>query len=259
MYIDSHCHLDKLDLKPYAGDFSALMQDTLQQGVKHMLCISIGLAAYPAMRELTAPYPQISLSLGVHPNVTDEPEASIDELLALAADERVIAIGETGLDYFHSQGDLSWQRERFIRHIEVAKTLGKPLVIHTRDAGQDALDVLQAHAAEQVGGIIHCFTEDWEYAQRAMDLNFYVSFSGIVTFKNAQKIQEVAQKIPADRFLIETDAPYLAPTPYRGKPNYPAYVRYAAEFIAGLRGTDAAEVARLSSENFYRLFPTVQA
>ncbi len=256
MFIDSHCHLDKLDLTPYAGDFAAMMRNTQRQGVKHILCISIDLAAYPAMRALAEPFPWVSFSLGVHPNVTDQTEPSLDELVRLGEDPRVIAIGETGLDYFHGKGDLDWQRQRFIRHIEAAKILGRPLVIHTRDAGQDALDLLETHGAQAVGGIIHCFTEDWSYAQRAMELNFLISFSGIVTFKNAQIIQEVAKKIPAERFLIETDAPYLAPVPYRGKPNYPAYVKHVAEFIADLRETDVASVARASSENFCRLFPS---
>jgi TatD DNase family protein len=200
------------------------------------------------------PYPQISLSVGVHPNVTEGREPSVDELLQLAQHEKVIAIGETGLDYFHSKGDLEWQHQRFRNHISVAKTLNKPLIIHTREAGHDSLDVLKAEGADAVGGIIHCFTEDWAYAKKALDLNFYISFSGIVTFKNAQAIKEVAQKVPADRFLIETDSPYLAPAPFRGKPNYPIYVKYVAEHIAELRGTTFEEIAQLSRDNFYRLF-----
>jgi TatD DNase family protein len=174
--------------------------------------------------------------------------------LQLAQHEKVIAIGETGLDYFHSKGDLEWQHQRFRNHISVAKTLNKPLIIHTREAGHDSLDVLKAEGADAVGGIIHCFTEDWAYAKKALDLNFYISFSGIVTFKNAQAIKEVAQKVPADRFLIETDSPYLAPAPFRGKPNYPIYVKYVAEHIAELRGTTFEEIAQLSRDNFYRLF-----
>ena len=255
MFIDSHCHLDRLDLSPYQHDFAELIKHCSERDIVHMLCIAIDLEAYPAMRELVAPYSNISLSVGVHPNTTDCIEPSIEDLVALATEDKVIAIGETGLDYFHGKGDLTWQRERFIRHIEAAKILRKPLIIHTRDAGQDALDMLEQHGAEQVGGIIHCFTEDWAYAQRALALNFYVSFSGIVTFKNAQTIQEVAEKIPADRFLIETDSPYLAPAPYRGKPNYPSYVRHVAEYIGNLRGISMETVAELSRENFYRLFP----
>jgi len=254
MFIDSHCHLDRIDLEPYQNDFSQFVQHARQQQIEHMLCIAIDMERYPSMRAMVEPYADISLSVGVHPNVTEGHEPSVDELLALAGDAKVIAIGETGLDYFHSKGDLQWQRQRFVNHIEVAKTLNKPLIIHTREAGHDSLDVLREHGAEQVGGVIHCFTEDWAYAEKALELNFYISFSGIVTFKNAQAIKDVAQKVPADRFLIETDSPYLAPSPYRGKPNYPTYVRYVAEHIAELRGCNVDEIARLSSQNFYRLF-----
>jgi TatD DNase family protein len=254
MFIDSHCHLDRIDLEPYQNDFSIFVQHARQQQIKHMLCIAIDMERYPAMRAMVEPYADISLSVGVHPNVTDGHEPTVDELLALADDAKVIAIGETGLDYFHSKGDLQWQRQRFINHIEVAKTLGKPLIIHTREAGHDALELLREHGADQVGGVIHCFTEDWAYAEKALDLNFYISFSGIVTFKNALAIKDAAQKVPADRFLIETDSPYLAPAPYRGKPNYPTYVRYVAEHIAELRDSSVEEIAQLSSNNFHRLF-----
>ncbi len=254
MFIDSHCHLDKIDLAPYQHDFAQFMTAAAQQQIEHMLCIGIDLDAYPAMVELVKPYAQISLSVGVHPNVTDSPEPEVDQLLALASDDKVIAIGETGLDYFHGSGDLEWQKQRFRNHIQVAKTLNKPLIIHTREAGQEALDILEAEGADQVGGIIHCFTEDWAYAERALALNFYISFSGIVTFKNATAIQEVARRIPADRYLIETDSPYLAPVPYRGKPNYPLYVRYVAEMIAGLRHCRTEQVASESCDNFRRLF-----
>jgi TatD DNase family protein len=174
--------------------------------------------------------------------------------MELASHPKIIAIGETGLDYFHSKGDLEWQHQRFKTHITVAKNLKKPLIIHTREAGHDSLDVLRAAGADQVGGIIHCFTEDWAYAEKALDLNFYISFSGIVTFKNALAIKEVAQKVPAERFLIETDSPYLAPVPYRGKPNYPTYVRHVAEHIAELRNTTVEAIAEQSSSNFINLF-----
>lgn len=254
MFIDSHCHLDRIDLAPYQDDFSQFMLQARQQQIEHMLCIAIDMERYPAMRAMIAPYPDISLSVGVHPNVTDGHEPTIDELLQLADDAKVIAIGETGLDYFHGKGDLQWQRQRFSDHIEAAKILDKPLIIHTREAGHDALDMLREQGGDQVGGIIHCFTEDWAYAEKALELGFYISFSGIVTFKNAQAIKDVAQRVPADRFLIETDSPYLAPVPYRGKPNYPTYVRHVAEHIAELRGCSVEEIARLSSDNFYRLF-----
>lgn len=254
MFIDSHCHLDRIDLKPYDNDFDAFVQAARLHKVEHMLCIAIDLESYPAMRALVEPYTDISLSVGVHPNVTEGREPTVDDLLQLANDDKVIAIGETGLDYFHSQGDLAWQHRRFIHHIEVAKTLKKPLIIHTREAGHDSLDVLREQGAEQVGGIIHCFTEDWAYAEKALALGFYISFSGIVTFKNAQAIKDVARRVPADRFLIETDSPYLAPSPHRGKPNYPTYVSHVAEHIAELRGCDVETIAELSRNNFYRLF-----
>ena len=254
MLIDSHCHLDKLDLTPYQNDFSCFMQEADKNQIEHMLCISIDLEAYPAMCDLVAPYPNISLSVGVHPNVHEGQDPSADELIALADNERVVAIGETGLDYFRSEGDLAWQHQRFINHIAASKATKKPLIIHNREAGADTLRILKEQGADQVGGVIHCFTEDWEFAQQAMDLNFYISFSGIVTFKNAKAIQDVAQKIPADRYLIETDSPYLAPTPFRGKSNYPMYVKHVAQYIADLRETDFETVSQQSNENFRRLF-----
>lgn len=257
MFIDSHCHLDCIDLTPYHNDFSLFMKEAENSQIDHMLCIAIDLESYPALMDLVEPYSSISLSVGVHPNVTDGREATTEELIQLADNEKVIAIGETGLDYFRSEGDLEWQHQRFRNHIRVAKTLNKPLIIHTREAGHDSLDVLASEDAQQVGGIIHCFTEDWEYAKKALDLDFYISFSGIVTFKNAEQIKEVAKKVPAERFLIETDSPYLAPVPFRGKPNYPTYVRYVAEHLAELRSTTVEDIAKQSSENFNRLFKTV--
>ncbi len=254
MFIDSHCHLDRIDLKPYNDDFATFVEQARSQQIQHMLCIAIDLESYPDMLALVEPYEDISLSVGVHPNVTEGREPTVDELMQLASHPKIIAIGETGLDYFHSKGDLEWQHQRFKNHITVAKNLGKPLIIHTRDAGHDSLDVLRAAGADQVGGIIHCFTEDWAYAEKALDLNFYISFSGIVTFKNALAIKEVAQKVPAERFLIETDSPYLAPVPYRGKPNYPTYVRHVAEHIAELRNTSVEAIAEQSSSNFKNLF-----
>lgn len=254
MFIDSHCHLDRIDLAPYQNDFTCFMQDAADHNIDHMLCISIDLEAYPSMCELVADYSQITLTVGVHPNVHEGQEPTAEELVVLGRRDKVVAIGETGLDYFRSDGDLVWQHQRFRQHIRAARILKKPLVIHTREARVDTLRILEEEGAEQVGGVIHCFTEDWEFAVRAMELNFYISFSGIVTFKNAKSIQEVAQKIPSDRFLIETDSPYLAPVPYRGRPNYPIYVSYVAEQIANLRNSRIEAVAEQSSENFKRLF-----
>lgn len=258
MLIDSHCHLDRIDLAPYQNDFACFMNEAANSQIEHMLCISIDLESYPAMLDLVSPYPQISVTVGVHPNSQEGQDPSVEELITLGSPGKVIGIGETGLDYFRSEGDLGWQHQRFRNHINAAKALGKPLIIHTREAKHDTLRILQEEGAGEVGGIIHCFTEDWEFAQKALDMDFYISFSGIVTFNSAKEIQEVAKKVPADRFLIETDSPYLAPVPFRGRPNYPIYVRYVAEQLAKLRGTTINEIAASSTENFYRLFKTVQ-
>lgn len=222
--------------------------------IEHLLCIAIDLESYPAMLELVSGYPNISVTVGVHPNSQDGSEPSVDELISLGRSEKVIGIGETGLDYFRSTGDLDWQHQRFKNHIRAAKALHKPLIIHTREAKNDTLRLLKEEGGDEIGGIIHCFTEDWEFAKKALDLNFYISFSGIVTFNSAKAIKEAAKKAPSDRFLIETDSPYLAPTPYRGKPNYPTYVRYVAEHIAELRSTTVQHIAELSTQNFYTLF-----
>jgi len=254
MLIDSHCHLDRIDLSPYENDFSCFMQAAAVQKIEHLLSIAIDLESYPAMLELVAGFQQISVTVGVHPNVQDCKDPSVEELIALGQPDNVIGIGETGLDYFRSEGDLSWQHQRLRNHINAAKALKKPLIIHTREAKKDTLGILKEEGAGEVGGVIHCFTEDWEFARQAMDLNFYISFSGIVTFNNATVIKEVAKKIPADRFLIETDSPYLAPVPFRGRPNYPIYVRYVAEQIAELRGISVNKIADLSTKNFYDLF-----
>ncbi|QJD29775.1 TatD family hydrolase [Methylococcus geothermalis] len=254
MFIDSHAHLDRLDLKPFGGDFSRFMEEAGAQGVERMLCVSINLEDYPAMRRLIEPYPHVSVSVGVHPNETDTEEPDLWRLAELADDDRVVAIGETGLDYFRSEGDLTWQHERFRNHIRAAKHTGKPLIIHTRDSRADTLRILEEEDAGEVGGVFHCFTEDWETARRALDLNFSISFSGIVTFRTAETLQDVARRVPDDRFLIETDSPYLAPVPLRGKPNYPYHVRHVAGMIAELRGVSLAEVADRSMRNYDELF-----
>jgi TatD DNase family protein len=254
MLIDSHCHLDRIDLKPYDNDFSRFMDEATTNQLEYLLCIAIDLENYPAMLNLIDGYKQISATVGVHPNTQDCHDPSVDELVSLGQNTKVIGIGETGLDYFRSEGDLEWQQQRFRHHIRAAKILKKPLIIHTREAKEDTLRILAEENAGEIGGIIHCFTEDWEFAQKAMDLNFYISFSGIVTFNNAKEIKDTAKRMPADRFLIETDSPYLAPVPYRGKTNYPTYVRHVAEHIADLRGVSVNKIADLSTENFYTLF-----
>lgn len=254
MFIDSHCHLDRIDLKPYQNDFACFMVEAKQQHIDHMLCIAIDLEAFPAMATMVADYANISLSVGVHPNENQGHNPSVEELISLAQPAKIIAIGETGLDYFRSEGDLAWQHDRFRTHIRAAIATRKPLIIHTREAKLDTLRILKEEGAEVIGGVIHCFTEDWGFAQAAMALNFYISFSGIVTFNNAKAIQEVAQKIPEDLFLIETDSPYLAPVPFRGRPNYPLYVKHVAECIATLRQTTVEHIAQVSAANFKRLF-----
>lgn len=254
MLIDSHCHLDRIDLKPYEDDFSCFMTAAKANQLEHLLCIAIDLESYPAMLDLVLNFPEISLTVGVHPNVKECKDPSVDELVALGKLNKIVGIGETGLDYFRSEGDLSWQHQRFRNHIRAAKILKKPLIIHTREAKADTLKILKDEGAEEIGGIIHCFTEDWEFAQKALDLNFYISFSGIITFNNATTIRDVVKKIPSDKFLIETDSPYLAPVPFRGRPNYPIYVRYIAEQIAELRGITVNKVADITTNNFYNLF-----
>ena len=254
MLTDSHCHLDRLDLKPYEGQFVRFMEDAKSRGVGQFLCVAIDMERYPAMKALVQDYPEIAVSVGVHPNEHEGREPSVKELVELAQDPKVVAIGETGLDYFRSEADSTWQKDRFRRHIQAARLAGKPLIIHTREARADTLAILEQENAAEVGGVFHCFTEDWETAQRALDLNFHISFSGIVTFRNARHIQEAARRIPEDRFLIETDSPYLAPIPHRGKPNYPHFVRYVAECITELRGTTYDRIVETSTRNYRELF-----
>lgn len=256
MFVDSHCHLDRVDLQPFGDDFARCMRETRERGVEHILCVSINLEGYRAMRTLVEPYESVAVSVGVHPNEIDCREPTCVELVDLAQDSKVVAIGETGLDYYRSEGDVSWQQDRFRQHIRAAKEIRKPLVIHSRGAREDTLAILAEEGAEEIGGVLHCFTEDWDTAQRAMDLNLHISFSGILTFKNAQIIQEVAKKLPENRMLIETDAPYLAPVPYRGKPNYPFHVRRVAEFLAELREVSLEEIAEVTKKNFHSLFST---
>lgn len=255
MLIDSHCHLDRLDLTPFNGQFSDFMAEVKQENIEKLVCISITLEAFPTMCKLVADHESIFVTVGVHPTEQEGKEPSIEILTEYGQQDRVIGIGETGLDYFRCEGDMTWQQERFRTHIRTAKQLKKPLIVHTRNAKEDTLRILKEESADEVGGVLHCFTEDWDMAKAALDLNFYISFSGIVTFKNAQQVHEVAKKIPDDRFLIETDAPYLAPVPYRGKPNYPLYLKHVADRMVELKGLTVNKIADLSTQNFYELFP----
>ncbi|MGD2136791.1 MAG: TatD family hydrolase [Gammaproteobacteria bacterium] len=254
MLVDSHCHLDRLDLTPFGGSIDAVLTAAEEQDVGHFLCVSINMEDFPAVLGIAEAHGQVSASVGLHPNEQGGHEPDVGELVRHAGHPKVVAIGETGLDYFRSTGELDWQRERFRRHIAAARECGKPLIIHSRDAGEDTLNILEEERAGEAGGVMHCFTGDWEMAQRAMELNFHISFSGIVTFRSARELQEVATRIPLDRMLVETDCPYLAPVPHRGKPNQPAWTRLVAEFIALLRGEPYERIAQATTGNFNALF-----
>ncbi len=254
MLIDSHCHLDRLDLEPFDGELANALAFARERGVERFLCVAIDMENVHAVLEMAQCYPEIYASVGVHPNEREHGEPTVEQLIELAASDRVLAIGETGLDYFRSEGDLAWQHQRFRNHITAAKECAKPLIIHCREAREDTLKILAEEGADAVGGIMHCFVEDLATAERAMELGFYISFSGIVTFNSAKELKEVARVVPADRILVETDAPYLAPVPYRGKSNQPAYVREVAEYVAELRGVSYQEIAMQTGKNFNRLF-----
>lgn len=251
MFVDSHCHLDFPEL---AGELPELLRNMREHAVTHALCIAVDTPDWPKVFAIAQAHPHLFASVGVHPDYPDIPEPTVDELVAKAATAKVVAIGETGLDYYRLQGDLEWQRERFRRHIRAARACGKPLVIHTRSAAADTLAIMREERASDVGGVMHCFTETWDVAQGALDLGFHISFSGIVTFKNAVELKDVARRVPLDRMLIETDSPYLAPVPFRGKRNQPAFVRYVAEEIARLRDVTAEAIGTVTSDNFFRLF-----
>jgi len=254
MFFDSHCHLDRIDLDGFNDDFDQLLDNIEQAGVTRMLCIGVNLESFDAMHQRIAAYPQIFCSAGVHPDYTDAQEPTVDLLCQLAARDKVVAIGETGLDYYHQSGDLDWQRKRFVTHIEAARECGLPLVIHTRDAREDTLNLLREHQAREVGGVLHCFTEDWDMARAAIDLGFYISISGIVTFHQAQNVRAMARQIPLERLLIETDAPWLSPAPHRGEINHPGRVGLVAEKLAEIRGESLATLASTTYQNANKLF-----
>jgi len=250
---DSHCHFHLLDLTADAGDLDKVIARATSEGVRYFLNVCVKMADFPLLLQIAEKYSFVGTSIGLHPNYQDE-EVDEETLVTLAKHPKVLAIGETGLDYFRSSGDLDWQRERFRTHIRAAKKINKPIIVHTRDAKEDTLKIMKEEGAEQVGGVMHCFTEDWPTAEKALALGFYISFSGIVTFKNAQDLQEVAKMVPLNRLLIETDAPYLAPHPHRGKANEPSYIRHTAEFIANLRGLSLDQLAEMTTNNFFTLF-----
>lgn len=256
MLVDSHCHLNFPELQSNMEQIRASMHDNQ---VGHALCISVTLKDFPQVLTLAETYPNFFASVGVHPDYEDEPPFTVDDLVNLANHPKVIAIGETGLDYFRLTGDLEWQRERFRTHIRAAIKSQKPLVVHTRSAAEDTLRIMREENAQLVGGVLHCFTESLDVALEAIDLGFYISFSGIVTFKNAVMLKEVASQLPLDRILVETDSPYLAPIPYRGKINQPAYVKHVAEELSRIRNISLAEIMEVTTANFFRLFNTANS
>ena len=251
MFVDSHCHLDFPEL---SDDLPRVLDAMRENAVTHALCIGVEMDAWPAVHALATAHPNLYASVGVHPDYADLEEPTEALLVARSREAKVVAIGETGLDYFRLAGDLGWQRERFRTHIRAAREAGKPLVIHTRAAADDTIAIMREERAGEAGGVMHCFTETWEVAARALELGFHISFSGIVTFKNAAALKEVARRVPLERMLIETDSPYLAPAPHRGKRNQPAWVRHVAEEIARLREVPLDAIARATSDNFFRLF-----
>jgi TatD DNase family protein len=255
MFIDSHCHINFPELAARMPDVLANMA---ANKVTHALCVSVNMPDFPQVLALAEQYPHLYASVGVHPDYEDTPEPTVDQLVELARHPRIVAIGETGLDYYRLEGDLEWQRARFRTHIRASRESRKPLIIHTRSASADTIRILQEEGAGTgaggVAGVMHCFTESLEVAQAAIDLGFYISFSGIVTFKSAKDLQAVAKAVPLERMLIETDSPYLAPVPHRGKMNEPGFVPHVAEYIASLKGVALADVARQTSDNFFNLF-----
>ena len=251
MLIDSHCQLDFPELSERLDEILARMRDNQ---VTHALCVSVNLADFPKVLALAEKHANLYASVGVHPDYPDVEEPSVDDLVRLAQHPKIVAIGETGLDYYRLTGDLEWQRQRFRTHIRAARKCAKPLIIHTRSSAEDTIRLMQEEGAAQAGGVMHCFTETWEVAEAALNMGFYISFSGIVTFKNAKALKEVAQKVPLDRMLIETDSPYLAPVPFRGKTNEPGFVKHVAEEIARLRSCSYEQVAETTTRNFIKLF-----
>ena len=251
MFVDSHCHIDFPELRERLPELLSAMA---ANQVTHALCVSVNLQDFPNVLSIAESNGNIFASAGVHPDYENVAEPTEDQLVKLATHPRIVAIGETGLDYYRLTGDLEWQRQRFRTHIRAARRAHKPLIIHTRAAAADTIDIMREEHAIEVGGVMHCFTETREVAEAAMAQGFYVSFSGIVTFKNAKELKEVAKAVPLERMLIETDSPYLAPMPQRGKTNEPAFVRHVAEEIARLKNVSLEEVAKATTNNFFRLF-----
>jgi len=254
MLIDSHCHLDRINLDHYGGSLANAIAAAKERGIQQMLCIGISLQNIQTVIDIAQAHPGVVASVGVHPCDVKEGAATAEQLTQWAAQEKVVALGETGLDYHYETESKALQHESFAMHLEVGKKTGLPVVVHTREAKADTLSLIKNHGSLDSSGVLHCFTEDWEMAKAALDLNYYISISGIVTFKNAEQIREVVRNMPIDRLLVETDSPYLAPVPYRGKPNEPKYVREVAQFVADLKGMSIEALGEHTCDNFYRLF-----
>ncbi len=254
MLVDSHCHLDRINLDKYDNGLDGAVDAAKARGISHMLCVCISEENKAAVLDIAARFEEISASVGVHPSDVKDDVMSEETLLQWADAPKVVAIGETGLDYYYTGEFAQAQQESFINHLRVAKVRSLPVIVHTREAREDTIALIKTHGCRESAGVLHCFTESWEMAEKALDLNYYISISGIVTFKNATELKEVAKKIPADRLLVETDSPYLAPVPFRGKPNEPKYVREVAEYVAELRGESLESLAEQTSDNYFRLF-----
>lgn len=254
MLVDSHCHLDRLKLDSYSHGLDDAISAAYARGVFKMLCVCISEENKDQVLAIAQRYDNIVASVGVHPSDVNESVVSVDELIRWSCSDKVVALGETGLDYYYSAENAERQKQSFINHLHAGKQVGLPVIVHTRDAREDTIALMKEHASIESAGVMHCFTESWAMASDALDMNFYISISGIVTFKSAEALRDVARKIPLDRLLVETDSPYLAPVPYRGKPNEPKYVREVAEFIAQLRGITFEELAEATTNNFQRLF-----
>lgn len=254
MLVDSHCHLDHLDLTDREAGLDGVLADARSRGITQFLSVAVDLATSASLVELTERHSNIYSSVGVHPlQKVDQPVPEVEQLVALARAPRVVAIGETGLDNFYSADSHQWQRDSFISHLQASQQTGKPIIIHTRDAREETIELLRQYPLEATG-VMHCFTETWEMAEAALELGFYISFSGIVTFKSAEELREVVRRVPVERILVETDSPWLAPVPHRGKQNEPQYVREVAETVADLKGISLEQLAEITTQNFHRLF-----
>ena len=260
MYVDSHCHLSFPD---FAGQMDEIRAEMAAADVDRALCICTTLEEFDTVHALATRYGNFWCSAGVHPDNEDVQEPSVDDLLERLARPKVVAVGETGLDYYRLEGrtlaQMEWQRERFRVHIRAARRSGKPLIVHTRSASADTLAILREEGGGAVRGVFHCFTETEAVARAALDLGFHISFSGILTFKTAAELREVARYVPLDRCLIETDSPYLAPVPFRGKLNQPAYVPHVAKLVAEVRGVPVEDLAAQCTANTRRLFRLPEA